>query len=54
MQRHRIPAEADRNQAEERWLQVGGALLLGAVVLLVILQRAHARGMLPAGWWRFW
>ncbi len=38
--------------AEERRLQVGGALLLGVVVLVIIVLRAGFHNVFPPGWWR--
>ena len=44
--------DREEGLAEERRLQVGGALLLGFAVLVVIVLRAGLHNVFPQGWWR--
>ena len=50
----RRPADEQENQQAEHRLQVGAALVLGAVVLVGIVVRASIGNVLSAGWWRHW
>lgn len=46
--------EDDQNQLAEQRLQIGAALMLGCVVLVVVVMRAGVHTVFPAGWWRHW
>ncbi|WP_164981406.1 hypothetical protein [Silvibacterium dinghuense] len=34
--------------------QIGGLLILAAVLAIFTLLRAQPHTVFPAGWWRFW
>jgi hypothetical protein len=46
--------EAEKAAAfvQERRRQLRGLLVLAGAVLLLVLWRAHARGVFHTGWWR--
>ena len=54
MPRRNIPQEQHEALAAQQRQQVGAALALGAIVLVVILYRAVVHGMFTPGWWRIW